>query len=114
MRHSVHWRWAGRRSRNTRTLCIWFRSAFIGANCIGSSESGGGSRKPYGGTISMGLKRGSWVQHPKYGLTYVGGTLNGRISLHDMQTGKRLTQNAKVSDCQRLCTAAWRVRAKAG
>lgn len=74
----------------------------------------GGIRKPYGGTISMGMKRGSWVQHPKYGLTYVGGTLNGRISLHDMQTGKRLTQNVKVEDCQFLCTASWRIRAKAG
>src|SRR5262249_5527119 len=70
----------------------------------------GGKRKPYGGTISMGVKRGSWVRHRKWGLAYVGGTLNGRISLHDMQTGKRLAQNAKVSDCQVLCTASWGVR----
>jgi len=48
----------------------------------------GGKRKPYGGTLSQGLKRGSWVRHPKWGLAYVGGTLNGRISLHEMQTGK--------------------------
>jgi hypothetical protein len=74
----------------------------------------GGGRKPYGGTLSMGLKRGSWVKHPKYGRSYVGGTLQGRISLHDRQTGKRLTQNAKVSDCQFICTASWRMRAKAG
>jgi hypothetical protein len=73
-----------------------------------------GVRRPYGGTLSLGIKRGSWVRHPKYGLTYVGGTLNGRISLHDTQTGKRLTQNAKISDCQRLTTASWRMRAKAG
>lgn len=73
----------------------------------------GGIRKPYGGTISLGLKRGSWVRHPKYGLAYVGGTTNGRISLHAMSTGKRLCQNAKVSDCQRLCTASWRIRAEA-
>jgi hypothetical protein len=70
----------------------------------------GGMRKPYGGTISMGLKRGSWVRHPKYGITYVGGTLNGRISLHEMQTGKRVTQTARVCDCQVLCRASWRVR----
>jgi hypothetical protein len=73
----------------------------------------GGIRKPYGGTISMGLKRGSWVRHPKWGLAYVGGTLNGRISLHDMQTGKRITQTARVSDCRVFCTASWRVQAKA-
>lgn len=70
----------------------------------------GGKRKPYGGTVSLGLKRGSWVRHPKWGLAYVGGTLNGHISLHDMQTGKRVTQTARVADCQVLCTASWRVR----
>jgi hypothetical protein len=77
----------------------------------------GGKRKPYGGTLSMGVKRGSWVRHPKWGVAYVRGTLNGRISLHDMQTGKRLTQTARVGDCQMLCTASWRIlytRAKAG
>lgn len=70
----------------------------------------GRKRKSYGGTISMGLKRGSWVRHPKWGIAYVGGTLNGRISLHRMQDGKRLVQNAKVEDCLLLCTASWRTR----
>jgi hypothetical protein len=70
----------------------------------------GGIRKPYGGTISMGVKRGSWVDHGKYGITYVGGTTNSCISLHQMQTGKRLTQHARVKDCRVLCTASWRVR----
>lgn len=70
----------------------------------------GGIRAPYGGTMSLGLKRGSWVRHPKWGVAYVGGTYKGRISLHEMQTGKRLTQGAKVGDCQVLCTAAWRIR----
>jgi RRXRR protein len=70
----------------------------------------GGRATPYGGTISMGLKRGSWVQHKRFGLVYVGGTLNGRISLHCMDTGKRLTQHAHVEDCRRLCTASWRIR----
>ena len=73
----------------------------------------GGVRKPYGGTRSLGLKRGSWVRHPKWGVAYVGGTYKGRISLHNMQTGKRLTQTVHVSDCQMLCTASWRIRAKA-
>jgi RRXRR protein len=70
----------------------------------------GGIRAPYGGTMSLGIKRGSWVRHPKYGVVYVGGTSKGRISLHAMQTGKRLTQGAKVQDCQVLTTAAWRIR----
>jgi hypothetical protein len=67
-------------------------------------------RVPYGGTVSLGLKRGSWVRHPRYGVAYVGGTLDGRISLHSMETGRRLTQNARVQDCQVLCTASWRIR----
>jgi hypothetical protein len=74
----------------------------------------GGIRKPYGGTISMGLKRGSWVKHPQYGLAYVGGTLKGRISLHSLQDGKRLTQNAKPEDCTFLTYASWRTRKATG
>jgi hypothetical protein len=70
----------------------------------------GGIRKPYGGTVSMGFKRGSWVKHPKYGVVYVGGTLKGRISLHSLQDGKRLTQNAKPEDCTFLTYASWRTR----
>jgi hypothetical protein len=74
----------------------------------------GGIRRPYGGTLSMGFKRGSWVKHPKYGLAYVGGTTNARISLHSLQDGKRLTQNAKPEDCSLLTTASWRIRKEKG
>ena len=69
---------------------------------------------PYGGTTSLGLKRGSWVRHPRYGLCYVGGTMGLRISLHSMETGKRLTQAARPGDCQVYCIASWRVRAGRG
>jgi hypothetical protein len=70
----------------------------------------GGRPKPYGGTVSLGLKRGSWVRHTRHGLVFVGGTSNGRISLHSLETGKRLTQQARVEDCRLLCTASWRIR----
>jgi hypothetical protein len=70
----------------------------------------GGIRKSYGGTISLGLKRGSYVKHPKYGLVYVGGTTNGRISLHSLETGKRLTQNAKPEDCGFVTYSSWRMK----
>ena len=69
-----------------------------------------GQRTPYGGTLSLGLKRGSWVTHPRYGLVFVGGTVHGRISLHSLETGKRLTQHARVEECRVLCTASWRIR----
>ncbi|MCQ3929778.1 MAG: hypothetical protein DPW16_04910 [Chloroflexi bacterium] len=72
--------------------------------------SKGGERRPYGGTLSMGIKRGTWVKHPKYGLCYVGGTSKGRISLHDMDSGQRVCQNAKPEDCIILTTASWRIK----
>lgn len=70
----------------------------------------GGVRSPYGGTLSMGFKRGSWVKHPKWGVCYVGGTMGGQISLHSLETGKRLTQRAKPEDCRFLCYSSFRVR----
>jgi hypothetical protein len=62
----------------------------------------GGNRKPYGGTRSLGFKRGSLVKHIKYGVTYVGGYLKDRISLHSLADGKRLCQNARPEDCKFL------------
>ena len=69
-----------------------------------------GIRKPYGGTLSQGFKRGSWVNHPKHGTCYVGGSSKGRVSLHSLQDGKRLTQGAKPEDLTFLCTASWRLQ----
>lgn len=70
--------------------------------------SKGGVRKAYGGTRSMGFKRGSWVKHPKWGLCYVGGASRERISLHSLETGKRLCQNARPEDCEFLTYSSWR------
>jgi hypothetical protein len=70
----------------------------------------GGKRKPYAGTRSLGLKRGTLVQHPKYGRCTVGGWDRDKqtISLHAYRTNKRLTQGAKVKDCRPLTWVAWR------
>jgi hypothetical protein len=71
----------------------------------------GGIRKPYGGTHSLGLKRGGLVQHTKWGLSYVGGYLRDRISLHSLTNGKRLTQNARPAECRvRAPYNTWRTR----
>jgi hypothetical protein len=70
----------------------------------------GGKRKPYGGTLSLGIKRGTLVKHPKWGKAYVGGTLDGKLSLHDPQTGKRLTQGAKRTDCTLVKLLRWKAR----
>lgn len=61
----------------------------------------GGVRRSHGGTLSLGLKRGSLVKHPRYGVTTVGGTMDGRLSLHALD-GKRLTQKANPKDIKRL------------
>ncbi len=67
----------------------------------------GNKRKSYGGTMSMGLKRGSLVKCKERGLCYVGGTSKNRISLHDVSSGKRLGQSFKVEDCKFLCYNSW-------
>ena len=67
-----------------------------------------GVRRPYGSTRSLGLTRGSLVKHKKHGLSYVGGTYKGRISLHGFD-GVRLTQSAKVTDCKFLTYNTWRI-----
>lgn len=70
----------------------------------------GGKRKFYGGTLSQGIKRGTLVTHPKWGNAYVGGTMNGNLSLHDPYTGKRLTQGAKPEDCIIIKLLRWKTR----
>jgi hypothetical protein len=71
--------------------------------------SKGGVRKSYGGTRSLGLNRGSLVRHSKLGLCTVGGTMKGRVSLHSLKTGKRITQQAKKKDLKILTNLKWRV-----
>ncbi len=67
-------------------------------------------RKPYGGTLSQGIKRGTLVKHPRWGKAYVGGSMDGQLSLHDLQTGKRLTQSAKVAECRPIKLLRWKTR----
>jgi hypothetical protein len=68
----------------------------------------GDIRKNYGSTRSLGFSRGSIVKHKKFGVTYVGGSSEGRISLHNLKDGKRLCQNAKIEDVQFLTYGSWR------
>ena len=66
-------------------------------------------RKTYGSTMSLGLKRGSIVKHEKYNFCYVGGTKGDRISLHNLEDGSRLCQNAKPSDVKFLTYNTWKM-----
>lgn len=69
----------------------------------------GGIRKDYGGTLSLGLKRGTIVKHPKWGLSIVGGSSKGRLSLHTLDTNKRLCQNVKKEDLTILTNSKWNI-----
>lgn len=71
--------------------------------------SKGGLRKEYGSTVSLGIPRGTLVKHPKFGLTHVGGSSKGRISLHAL-SGKRLTQSSKKEDLTVLTINKWRTQ----
>jgi hypothetical protein len=78
-----------------------------GISCRPAPRKGGG-RAPYGGTVSLGFKRGTWVRHPVHGVAYVGGCGNGRISLHSLRDGSRLCRNARLDDCTALTRCSWR------
>lgn len=94
---------------NIRLLCLtplqWHRRQLHRLQ-----PEAGGKRKLYGGTRSLGFTRGTLVRHPKYGLAYVGGASEGRLSLHGVGAGKRLCQNAKEAVCQRYTILRWRAR----
>lgn len=68
-----------------------------------------GFRRNYGGTLSLGINRGTLVDHVKHGLCLVGGTRKGRLSLHDLVTNKRLCQNAKKEDLKILSNQKWNI-----
>jgi hypothetical protein len=69
---------------------------------------GDGFRKRYGGTRSLGFKRGSLIKHAKLGVTYIGGHRKSTLSLHSLIDGKRLTTDAKLNDCKFLTFNSWR------
>ena len=94
---------------NTRMMCIT-PLRFHRRQLHRLQPGRGGIRAPYGGTRSHGFKRGSLVKHHKYGVTYVGGCLKDRISLHRITDGARLCQNARPSDCEFLAFNSWRTR----
>lgn len=70
-----------------------------------------GYRRPYGGSMSQGFKRGSIVKHAKRGFCYIGGENVEKklVSLHSIQTGKRLTQSAKPGDLTFKAYSSWRI-----
>jgi hypothetical protein len=56
-------------------------------------------RKQYGGTVSLGLPRGS-VAKVKNKLCYIGGTSKGKVSVHSIISGKRINKNIYLKDIE--------------
>jgi hypothetical protein len=75
--------------------------------------SKGGIRSNYGGTISLGYKKGTLINHKKYKLSYIGGNQKGRLNLHCVNTGKRVTTSAKPEDIIKIYSILpWRYQYK--
>lgn len=71
------------------------------------NPSKGGERRRYGGTMSLGYKKGTLAQHPQHGKCLIGGNLNGRVSLHATSTLARLCQNANPEEIQVISYSPW-------
>ena len=70
----------------------------------------GGIRGLAGGTNKGGLKTGTLVKHPKHGLCYTGGFCKTGLSLHSLETGKRIMRTAKKEDLDLKCSISWRYK----
>ena len=75
-----------------------------------TQPSKGNFRRVFGGTVSLGIVRGTVVKNKKYGLVYVGGTSEGRLSIHDIESGNRLARNIKTTDIEMLYKSNWKIK----
>ena len=101
---------SGTKQPSTRTLYYMVPLRFHRRQLHDLQPRKDGKRRPYGGTFSLGLKRGTFVKHVRYGFCFVGGFLNGKLSLHSVKNGERLTQNSKKEDCKVLTRIAFRTQ----
>jgi hypothetical protein len=69
----------------------------------------GNVRRKYGGTVSLGIPRGSLTRY-KGKLVYIGGTSNGKVSIHSIITGERLSQNIKKEKLTILNNSKYRTQ----
>jgi len=106
----ANWYVGGQEKPDNKELLLVVPLRFHRRQLHALQSSKGGIRRPYGGTRSFCFKRGSYVKHKKYGVCFVGGASKGRISLHSLNNGKRLTQNVNPLECKFLTYASFRTR----
>lgn len=63
-----------------------------------------GIRKRCGGTVSMGIKKGTLIKHKKWGLMIIGGYSSIGITLHNVKDNKRRSRRGKPQDMGTLTT----------
>ena len=66
-------------------------------------------RKLYGGTVSLGMSRGSVVKY-KEKLYYLGGSSKGKVAIHSIISGKRVKQHVNKGDIKMLYSTKRRVQ----
>jgi hypothetical protein len=91
-----------------KNVIYWIPLNFYRRQLHTTQPTKGGSRRKYGGTISIGIKRGSLVKHLKYGICYVGGSMKDKLTLHDLHSNKRLSRVTKITDCKIIGYNCWR------
>ena len=74
-----------------------------------ANPSKGGTRTRYGGSMSLGYKKGTLVDHPKHGRCFTGGYQGDRLTLHSPVTTERIVRNAKPSDLRPISYSPWRL-----
>lgn len=71
----------------------------------------GGKRSRYGGTMSSGYKKGTFVTHVRYGIVVLGPTLKRGITLYGSSVGSvRVTMTAKISDILAKFYSPWSLK----
>lgn len=70
-----------------------------------------GNRRPRrGGTLTHGVKKGTLCTHPKYGFVRLGGSVGGRVSLHEPFSNSRICHNGKLEDLILHSYSPWSIR----
>ena len=64
----------------------------------------GNFRKKFGGTVSLGMSRGSFLVYKNKNIYFLGGTSSNRVTLLSPLSGKRVNRMAKISDIKILYT----------
>ena len=67
-----------------------------------------GSYPRYGGSLSLGLKRGTVVNHETLGISCIGGCTKKTSSLHSIIDGKRLMKLAYQKEFRMLAYSCFR------